>query len=230
MINQLKKLIPANMHPELDSYHQMSEGSASSHSKASSDLKLQAKIHFIKLLGNCCASPSREASESQLTDHYAKDPLPTPQKKTTNTGHCATLPAMGSPMHTRAILASNSDSPRSFTADYSGATNMDLICSIADTYDLPSDSDTYSYISNCLMQKSYDSTVESRSRRLRRSHASLCDTKYSSNNETGFSTHRQHRKKYRSRSQSASRKSRYKCGSNVTGSVMTDSNCSTVIL
>ena len=73
-----------------------------------------------------------------------------------------------SPMHTRPVVTPTLGSHSNTIP------NMDLICSIADTYELPSDSDTYSYISNCLLnQLSFDSSAD---RRLRRSHASLSST------------------------------------------------------
>lgn len=63
--------------------------------------------------------------------------------------------------------------------DYAITGDLDLICSIAGTYNLPSDSDTYSYISNCLRKSNSSTTLDRPRRRRRRSkHAarSQCST------------------------------------------------------
>lgn len=151
------------------------------------------------------------------------------------------LPAMGSPMHTRAIIPPHTPDSLTRTLDYTHTVNLDLICSIADTYDLPSDSDTYSYISNCLMQKSFDSTILDSGKRRHKSQNSLCPSllrdqslleprlSLSANNEsiTNFNNNRRSRRKRRAHSQ----QHRQHQHNNMTNNnIMTDSNCSTVIL
>lgn len=80
-----------------------------------------------------------------------------------------TLESTSTPMHTKKLTPTNADSIMSWSAlpDY-GFNNLDLIYSIADTYNLPSDSDTYSYISNCLRHSSSTTTIDKpkRSKRL----------------------------------------------------------------
>ena len=220
MINQLKRA--PHLHSEVDNYRAGSEGCGSDQNKNSTNGRFHSKLHLLQQLCICCLPTSEQpvGPATPLHNHKPMMPMSLPGSPVPRSAMAVT----GSPMHTRAILSTTGDSPRPYAADLRGVTNLDLICSIADTYDLPSDSDTYSYISNCLMQRSYESTADSRSRRLRRSRGSLHDPKLANNDSNENHSRR------RSRSHSASRKTRYKCGSNVNATTMTDSNCSTVIL
>lgn len=239
MINHLKKIMPANLRPDIEC-QQPSQGNSSCTTEHSI---LVCKPRLALLLGMCCNGIEPEESNTvNRNEHYSRSEQATPQPTVRGANQFSRLQSVGSPMHTRAILPASRDSPQPCPVDYDHAANLDLIHSIADTYELPSDSDTYSYISNCLMQKSYNSTTDSHNRKISRSHGSLHsttlpidqsinDSKITSTNEaaSNFSKHIQNKRKRRSRSHSASRRSRYQCNAQ-SGSVMTDSNCSTVIL
>ena len=108
---------------------------------------------------------SRDDNSHHSTDNHTSCSI---SKPTVRTRRASVEIDCSSPMHTRPVVTSTLGSHSNTIP------NMDLICSIADTYELPSDSDTYSYISNCLLnQLSFDSSAD---RRLRRSHASLSST------------------------------------------------------
>ena len=136
-----------------------------------------------------------------------------------------------SPMHTRPVITSTLGSHSNTIP------NMDLICSIADTYELPSDSDTYSYISNCLLnQLSFDSSAD---RRLRRSHASLSSTigndqvypdhPTSTFRQHSTESHRQGRKRQRYEGSGGRQQQTGRQHQSVSV-IMTESNGSTVVI
>lgn len=189
-----------------------------------------------------CAGRSNTTADDKVVNQadVVRRPTDLQMNRTHTQVYSAEPTVKGSLMHTRALVPQHSPINEGYHTAVT-TPNMDLICSIADTYDLPSDSDTYSYISNCLMQKSFDSgggTVESR-KRMRRSQNSLCSPipsdqvypepstfKVVANNEADG--HRRHQsRKHRFKSRSLSRQTSQQKSVSV---IMTESNGSTVIL
>lgn len=218
MINHLRHALPIPIHTDMEI------NSAKRPNKHQQNSKLMDKLCLC--VGK---TDNKEISPSSHSARSVKHTTTVPDRASTLQPPAAEgIPS--SPMHTRAVIPTLSSNTNTIP-------NMDLICSIADTYDLPSDSDTYSYISNCLLnQVSFDSSAD---RRLRRSHASLSSTIgndqiYPDHPTSTFRQHstESHRKGKRHHKYHGSRPASRQSGRHhhSVSVIMTESNGSTVML
>jgi len=244
MINQLRKLVPDTLHVGQEVSHANSSATHGTYNSTQTD-----KPYLLHVLSTCCARIESEQHQPEKlvlqqkfenNERLLSFDKPCPLDHTLSlTSRLSGNSIMGSPMHTRPILPLQDEVSQLATIEYGCGNNIDLICSIADTYELPSDSDTYSYLSNCLIQRNYEpNRLDSVERSVRRSQGSIptsCQKEHQTSPPTdmnGISKTGRHRKyRRRSRSQPASlRRSRHQNDKTTKPNIMTDSNCSTVIL